>query len=125
MKLNFSKKLIIWLFQATKIASNTFIKLKNLNFALTMSKNKDEVLLSFLAGFLFGVTFFSFLERRRKRTIDLKKVKNNLDKGFQKVKNNLDKGFQTDTENLHSDWQHIFYDLDKSYKKLSRDYEVV
>jgi len=127
IKLNIpaSKNYSFWLFQVTKIASNTFNKIKNINFTLIMGKNKDDVLLSFLVGFLFGITFFSFLERRKKRTINLKKVKNNLDKGFQKVKNNLDKGFQTDTENLRSDWQHIYYDLDKSYKKLRRNYEAV
>ena len=80
-----------------------------------MNSDKENIFISFLLGFFFGITFFSYLEKRKKRAIDLKKIKNNLDKGF-----------QIDTENLHNDWQHIYYDLDKSYKKIKEDlYETV
>jgi hypothetical protein len=76
-----------------------------------MNNEKKEIFLAFILGFLTGIVLSSDMNKKRERRI----VK------FNKIKYNLDKGFAIDKENLNNDWQHIYYDIDKSFKKIQRD----
>ncbi|MBI4647379.1 MAG: hypothetical protein HY738_12535 [Bacteroidia bacterium] len=76
-----------------------------------MSNKKEDIILSFILGFLAGIAFFSIIDKKNERRV----IK------FNKIKDELDKGFKIDRQNIQNDWQHIYFDLDKSFKKLKQD----
>ena len=73
-----------------------------------MSQDKNTVF-AFLAGVLFGIAFISIYDRRRR--------KNRL----KRLKEDLDKGFDLDRKNLKRDWRHVYSDLNKSYENLEKE----
>jgi len=82
-----------------------------------MSNRKENIILSFLLGFLAGIAIFSVIYYKKKERRVIK---------FNKIKDELDKGFEVDIQNIQNDWQHIYFDLNKSFKKLKQDtYETV
>jgi len=81
-----------------------------------MSNGKEDMILSFILGFLAGIAIFSIIDKKNERRVIR----------FNKIKDELDKGFKIDRQNIQNDWQHIYFDLDKSFKKLKQDtYETV
>ena len=81
-----------------------------------MSNRKENIILSFLLGF-FDIAIFSVIYYKKKERRVIK---------FNKIKDELDKGFEVDIQNIQNDWQHIYFDLNKSFKKLKQDtYETV
>ncbi|NCO54547.1 MAG: hypothetical protein COZ21_06310 [Bacteroidetes bacterium CG_4_10_14_3_um_filter_31_20] len=81
-----------------------------------MSNGKEDIILSFILGFLAGIAIFSIIDKKNERRVIR----------FNKIKDELDKGFKIDRQNIQNDWQHIYFDLDKSFKKLKQDtYETV
>jgi len=71
-----------------------------------MNKDKEKILFSFLGGVLFGITLFSYHQKRRGS------------KNLEKIRESINNGLQVDRESLSNDGHLILSDLHAAYKKI-------